>query len=159
MTRFESFAETLAEADGTELREMSFPADNAPEDFRAALTRMQDDGFQPTGFFCGNDSVAVTVLTELMRMGVNVPEQASVVGYADYAVASHTSPALTTVKVPYQKIGVAGVRLLLSRLGVGGPVNDLPAQRIGLVAELIIRGSSGPAPKAHGADLKNRAAP
>lgn len=146
VTRLESFAKIIAETDGTELRDISFATDNAPDDFRAALMRMRAEGFTPTGFFCGNDSVAVTVLTELMRMGIRVPEDASVVGFADYAVASHTSPALTTIKVAYQQIGIAAVRLLLSRLGIGGPRNDLPPQRIGLVPQLIVRDSAGPAP-------------
>jgi len=144
INRLEHFREAVLAEQGTELREISFPADNAPGDFRAALERMEAEGFHPTAFFCGNDWVAVTVLTELLRMGIRVPEDASVVGFADYAIAAQTSPALTTARVPFREFGIAAVRLLLSRLGHFGEVNDLPPQRISLVGELVVRQSSGP---------------
>jgi LacI family transcriptional regulator len=145
VNRLEHFREAVLAEEGTELCEISFPADNAPGDFRAALGRMEAAGFHPTAYFCGNDWVAVTVLTELMRLGVRVPEDASVVGFADYAIAAQTSPALTTVRVPFRRFGIAAIRLLLSRLGYFGEINDLPPQRINLVGDLMIRQSSGPA--------------
>jgi hypothetical protein len=46
--------------------------------------------------------------------------------------------------VPFREFGIAAVRLLLSRLGHFGEVNDLPPQRISLVGELVVRQSSGP---------------
>lgn len=145
VNRLEHFRERLGAEEGTHLREISFPADNAPGDFRQALARMETSGFHPTAYFCGNDYVAVTVLTELLRMGVRVPEDVSVVGYADYPMAAQTSPPLTTVRVPFREMGIAAVRLLLARLGHSDPLNDLPAQRIGLTGTLIVRGTSGPA--------------
>lgn len=140
--RFESFAAQVEAIEGAGIREVILPADNAPDEFAAVLDEFGRQGFDPTGFFCGNDYVAVTVLTELMRLGRRPPEDVSVVGYGDYPVARHTSPMLTTVKVPYRQIGAAALSLLLSRIGQNGPRNDLPPQRIGLVPELIVRKST-----------------
>lgn len=145
--RHASFVKTVERTTGTKVREMVFPADNDPKNFRNDLVAMVARDFQPTAFFCGNDVVALAVQYELTRIGVNIPEDVSVVGYADYALASQVFPPLTTVRVPYEAIGRAAVRQLLSRQGLYGPMNDLPPQRIGLAAELIRRASSGPAPE------------
>ncbi|GLQ10633.1 LacI family transcriptional regulator [Devosia yakushimensis] len=142
--RFESFRSQLAEVSGTKIHELVLPQDNAPTDFSGALSRLHQEGFRPTGYFCGNDYVAVTVLTELMRLGIRVPEEASVVGYGGYAIASHTSPMLTTVEVPYRQIGRMAMSLLLSRIGTDGAVNNLPPQRVGLVPQLVVNGTTAP---------------
>lgn len=144
--RLESFAAQINEVADTELREILLSEDNAPGEFEQAHTNLRRQGFHPTAYFCGNDYVAVTVLTELMRMGQRVPEDASVVGYADYVVAQHTSPALTTVKVPHHQMGAVGMNLLLARLGSSGPMHALSPQRIGLAPELVVRGTTANAP-------------
>ncbi|ODT72123.1 MAG: hypothetical protein ABS75_04815 [Pelagibacterium sp. SCN 63-23] len=142
--RFESFQSQLAGVTNSQVRELVLPEDSAPADFAKALQSLHGEGFVPTGFFCGNDYVAVTVLTELMRLGVRIPDEASVIGYGDYAISRHTSPMLTTVKVPYRQMGSAALSLLMTRVGMGGTINDLPPQRIGLVPQFLQRGTSGP---------------
>jgi LacI family transcriptional regulator len=133
------FAETV---DGMEVEEIGFTEDSAVADFRLAMEEMFARGYHPTAYVCGNDMVAVMVISELMRMGISVPQQAAVTGFGDYTVASQMSPGITTVRVPYQKMGIAALRLLISRIGVDGKTSDLPPQRLGLIGELIIRGST-----------------
>lgn len=133
------FAETVH---GMEVEEIGFAEDSAAAEFRQAMQALFTRGYHPTAYICGNDMVAVMVMSELVRMGISVPQQASVVGFGDYTVASQMSPGITTVRVPYQKMGVAALRLLASRIGSDGLVNDLPPQRLGLIGELIIRGST-----------------
>jgi LacI family transcriptional regulator len=144
--RLRGFSEAIAELDGAELQEISFKEDYRAADFREAVTAMVQTGFEPTAFFCGSDGVAVTVVSELMRMSVAVPSDVSVVGHADYPIATQVSPNLTTIHMPHKQMGIAAVRQLLSRLGMNGQLNDLPPQRISLVPHLIERQSSGPVP-------------
>lgn len=134
------FAETVT---GMEVEEIGFTEDSAAAQFREAMEAMFAQGYNPTAYVCGNDMVAVMVMSELVRMGISVPQQASVTGFGDYTVASQMSPGITTVRVPYQKMGIAALRLLASRIGSEGGVNDLPPQRLGLIGELVIRGSTG----------------
>lgn len=134
-----SFAETV---DGMEVEEVGFTEDSAAAEFRQAMEAQFARGYHPTAYVCGNDMVAVMVMSELVRMGISVPQQASVTGFGDYTVASQMSPGITTVRVPYQKMGIAALRLLASRIGPDGIVNDLPPQRLGLIGELVIRGST-----------------
>ncbi len=145
--RLRGFSKAIATLDGAMLREISFKEDYQATDFRSALKAMADDGFEATAFFCGSDGVAVTVVSELMRMGISVPDDVSVVGHADYPIATQVSPNLTTIHMPHKQMGIAAVRQLLSRLGQNGQLNDLPPQRISLVPHLVERQSTGPATK------------
>jgi LacI family transcriptional regulator len=140
--RYRGFAKAIAEIDGGFLREIDFP-DDQNADFRAAILDLVDGGFEPTAVFCGSDGVAVTVVSELMRMGLRVPDDISVVGHADYPIASQISPKLTTIHMPHRQMGIAAVRLLLSRTGRLGVYNDLPPQRLSLVPWLVERETTG----------------
>lgn len=143
--RLRGFSEAIAAIDGMELREIAFADDQAAEDLRVALLELVRGGFEPTAFFCGSDGVAVTVVSELMRLGLRVPEDVSVVGHADYGIATQISPQLTTVHMPHRQMGIAAVRLLLGRAAQDPFVEDLPPQRVNLVPWLVERQSSAPA--------------
>ena len=143
--RLQSFANVVNAVPETALREMAFPEDDKPTNFRELLKGMVREKFLPTAFFCGNDGVAVTVVSELMRIGIRIPEDVSVVGYADYPIATQIAPRLTTVRSPHREMGVAAVRVVLSRCGRYGPMNDLPPFRLSLAGQLVVRESCGPA--------------
>ncbi|KKB09884.1 LacI family DNA-binding transcriptional regulator [Devosia chinhatensis] len=146
IARMRGFAEAIDAIEGMEVREVAFSDDQAADDLREAIFAMIEDGFEPTAFFCGSDGVAVTVLSELMRMGLRIPEDVSVVGHADYSIATQISPQLTTVHMPHRQMGVAAVRLLLGRANDSPELEGLPPQRVNLVPHLVERQSSGPAP-------------
>jgi LacI family transcriptional regulator len=78
---------------------------------RYALER----GVEFTAVFAGSDMVAAGALEALRVAGLRVPEDVSLAGYDDIPLARHLTPKLTTVHVPYEEIGRAGVRLALAR--------------------------------------------
>ncbi|HWD62711.1 MAG TPA: LacI family DNA-binding transcriptional regulator [Humibacter sp.] len=51
----------------------------------------------PDAFFCFTDSLAIGVLSELWRRGVQVPQGVSVAGFDDVAEGRYATPPLTTV--------------------------------------------------------------
>jgi LacI family transcriptional regulator len=140
--RCDSLRAVAEVTEGMTVEEIGFAADSAANDFRAAMETLFARGYRPTAYVCGNDMVAVMVISELMRMGISVPQQTSVTGFGDYTVASQMSPDITTVRVPYQEMGIAAIRLLLSRIGAHAPANDLPPQRLALIGKLVTRGST-----------------
>jgi LacI family transcriptional regulator len=142
--RLRGFAEAIADIEGAALREIAFEDDRAAAGFNESLLKMVRDGFEPTAFFCGSDGVAVTAVSELMRIGLRVPQDVSVVGHADYPIATQISPKLTTIHMPHRQMGIAAARLLLSRAGLISPLNDLPPQRISLVPHLVVRDTTAP---------------
>lgn len=84
-----------------------------------------------------NDAMAIGVLSELRRHGIRVPEDLSVVGFDDVAVATDLAPALTTARIPMFEMGRHAVSLILR------PASDEP-RTIATTHELIVRRSSGP---------------
>jgi len=84
-----------------------------------------------------NDAMAIGILSELRRHGVRVPEDLSVVGFDDVAVAADVAPALTTARIPMFEMGREAVALIVR------PASDEP-RTIATTHELIVRQSSGP---------------
>jgi LacI family transcriptional regulator len=71
----------------------------------------------PTALCCGNDRMAVAVYGILRTRGIAVPQDMSVAGYDDYRVISETLyPQLTTMELPYARMGEAAARLMLNEL-------------------------------------------
>lgn len=94
-----------------------------------------------TAVFAANDEMAFGLLRALHEAGRRVPEDVSVVGFDDIALAAYASPALTTVKQDWAKIGNELVRIVLGLLD--GTV-DQASSRIGVPTELIVRASTAP---------------
>ncbi|HEY0415079.1 MAG TPA: LacI family DNA-binding transcriptional regulator [Gaiellaceae bacterium] len=97
----------------------------------------------PTAIFCFNDNVAIGALNAVRRRGLRVPEDISIVGFDDTFQATIATPHLTTVRQPLAELGRMGVSLLL-RLIEG---QRLDALRIELATTLVVRDSTGPAPR------------
>ncbi len=68
---------------------------------------------RPTAIFTSTDTLAVGALHEAYSQGVVVPDELSVIGFDDILLASHTIPALTTLRMPTAQIVGHGVRLAI----------------------------------------------
>ena len=112
--------------------------------FTERLQALQREGFLPTALFCGHDGMAVTVVSELLRLGYRIPEDISVVGFGDYSSATQISPQLTTVHVHGLEMGAGCVRLLDDR--ISGRLDSGLALRVQIASTIIHRASSGIAP-------------
>ncbi len=109
----------------------------------AALRRAWEDGLRPTGVLAMSDAIAIGVLRAARELGLRVPEDISVVGFDDIDISQHTNPPLTTVHQPIRQKGESAVRVLLSVV----ERRDLHPVQVRLETRLIIRGSTGPAPR------------
>ena len=102
-----------------------------------------------TGVFAFNDSLAIGLVETLRASGVDVPGQVSVIGVDDIPQAEIMR--LTTVATPTDEAGRAAVEMLLAheppgRRGEHVPSAE-PAERQTLPTHLVVRASTGPAPK------------
>lgn len=109
----------------------------------AAMRRATEDGMRPTGVLVMSDAMAIGVLRAAREMGLRVPDDLSVVGFDDIDISQHTNPPLTTVHQPIRQKGESAVRLLLSVV----ERRDQRPEQIRLETRLIVRGSTGPAPR------------
>lgn len=87
----------------------NFSATVASESIRRLLA--QGVGFDAV--FAGDDGAAMGVLAALKEAGRRVPEDISVIGFDDQAIALHSQPSLATVRAPTEEVGEEAVRLLI----------------------------------------------
>ena len=98
---------------------------------------------RPTALIGFNDKAAVGALAAAAERGLRVPDELSVAGFDDIDLAQATSPMLTTVRQPLAEMGRMAVSLLI-RLLEGHRVDALHVE---LATELVVRGSTGAAPR------------
>jgi LacI family transcriptional regulator len=68
-----------------------------------------------------NDLMAIGAMRHLLTSGISVPDDISVAGLDDIAIAEYGPVPLTTMRVPTYEIGRRGAEILLDALGGGEP--------------------------------------
>ena len=112
---------------------------------RALLAR----GAGPDAVVCANDQMAIGLMREFQRSGVDVPGRVAVTGFDDIYPARLTDPPLTTVSQPLRELGIRAARRLLDRIGaatlppVAEVVSTLPPVAEVLPTHLVVRDSCG----------------
>jgi LacI family transcriptional regulator len=87
---------------------------NFPSGYAGAETLLQPARRGYTAVFCANDQMAISAIARFFDAGVQVPQEVSVLGFDDSAIAPYSTPALTTVRVPIEDAAVNGCRFLLN---------------------------------------------
>lgn len=139
--RYRGFRDGMLDVAGARVDDIVF---DELQGFRRAFLNHVRDGGAPTALFCAHDGIAVSAVSELLRLGIRIPEDISVVGYSDFAAATQISPKLTTVRVPHQEIGAAMVRTIADRL-TSPEGAARPPIRLSLLSELVRRESTAKA--------------
>ena len=84
---------------------------------RKALAKYLDEGNKlPDAFVCANDSMALGICYELEQRGLSVPKDVCVTGFDGIFPNLLHQPALTTVEVPYKKLGYKTIEAVLEYL-------------------------------------------
>jgi LacI family transcriptional regulator len=94
---------------------------------------------RPTAIFAANDDMAAGVIRAADRLNIRIPEQLSVAGFDDIALARLVHPALTTIRQPLAAMADRAAAAII----------EGDASQHGTIvvpAELQIRESTGPAP-------------
>ncbi|WP_461021207.1 LacI family DNA-binding transcriptional regulator [Thalassiella azotivora] len=99
---------------------------------------------RPTAVLAYNDLLAIGVLRGLAQAGVGVPDEVSVVGFDNIFGSDFCTPALTTVAAPLLALGSEALTHLAAQLDGVPPRTGAPTV---LPARLVIRESTGPAPR------------
>lgn len=92
----------------------------------------------PDGFFAINDETASGILYACKLVGLKVPDQVSICGFTDGAIAQSTDPKLTTVEQHGEEIGESAINILIDKLegSHGKNVNKI------VRTNLVVRGST-----------------
>ena len=134
----------LAEA-GLTLRPELCPASNPNVDggfqaMSALLALLSSDC--PTAVIAYNDMMALGVLHAIRAHHLRVPEDISVVGTDDVAIAAHTNPPLTTISQPKYRMGRMAMQVLHRMIQGHPPPEDGYTL---MESALIVRESTAPA--------------
>lgn len=120
-SRLAGFEAGVKQAQGIRVLPLSLPAGTSFHGGREALVRLLEQRPRPDAIFFSNDALAVGALMECRRLGLRVPQDIAIAGFADLDIASEVEPRLTTVQVRSRSIGEEAALLLLARLA-GEPI-------------------------------------
>ena len=135
-------AENLTVIDG-DFYDLSFPSgESGAELFR----KMRKTHLDITAIIGINDYIALGILHAAHEMKLRVPEDISIAGFDDIAFCKYTQPPLTTVFHPCIEAGQRAVEQVVNALNHH---DYKPCKEI-LSTHLVIRRSTGPAPKIPG---------
>ncbi|MFD4788291.1 LacI family DNA-binding transcriptional regulator [Streptomyces sp. NPDC058459] len=88
-----------------------------------AAKELLSEGADITAIFAESDYIASGALTAVRESGLSVPGDISVIGFDDLGLAQETWPPLTTVHLPFDELGRAAARLVLSPPAAGSGRN------------------------------------
>lgn len=120
-----------------------FAGPDGLEGGRQAARELLESGFRPTAILCVNDFMAVGVMRELREEGLQIPRDVSVTGFDNIKLAEFCSPPLTTVHIPREQIG----HIIFENIVGNGDQRRETGREIVIDPELVLRDSTGPAPK------------
>ncbi|MFG1926042.1 LacI family DNA-binding transcriptional regulator [Cryptosporangium sp. NPDC048952] len=98
-------------------------------------------GGRPTAVVCGNDVIALGVLSAAAELGIEVPAQLTVIGFDDIPMAGWPLVGLTTMRCDLPFLAARAVELLMA--AIAAPTT--PPEVIRLRPELVLRRTHGPA--------------
>lgn len=117
-------------------------ADNSEADGAAAMQALLAAAPRPTAVLCITDRLALGAAQAVQQAGLDVPGDVSIVGFDDIPTAAHASPPLTTIRQAHRDKGLLAGQILVACLR-----NEAAPERTVLPVQLIVRDSTGPAPR------------
>jgi len=138
--RFEGYRRALRE-DGLDVDDrLVFQAGRTIEDGAKAALQFINEAADATAIQTVNDMVAIGCIEALLKQGLRVPQDISVVGFGNILLSQHFRVPLTTCRQPKYRLGAAAADAMQQLLKGKRPDSKR------LPAELIVRDSSGTPP-------------
>lgn len=91
-----------------------------------------------TALFCCNDKIAIKMMNQLLALGVQIPNDVSVMGFDDETIVQTAPVGLSTVKQSFETLGSYGADLLLRHINTD---NDFNNTQIFIGTKLVLRDS------------------
>jgi DNA-binding LacI/PurR family transcriptional regulator len=95
---------------------------------------------RPTGMCVVNDYVALAFMAELIKVGVRIPQELSIIGHDNQPIAIYCPVPLTSATQPVDKIVDSVVDLLIERLEGG----TAPPRTVVITGDIVVRDSVAP---------------
>ena len=132
--------EAVRDMKGVELK--SWPLNRAGSNAAEVARRALSNRLRPTAVIAATDHEAVDVYQAAGELGLTIPGDISVVGFADLDFATTMAPPLTTVRQRAGEIGTRAAMMMLDR--IEGNTAGEPSIDVRIDADLVFRRSTGP---------------
>ena len=140
MRRVEGYRRALSENEIVVPEEYIVQGDFQFQSGEMMMTKLMNLPQRPTAVFVLNDMMAIGAVSAARRLGVGVPDDVSIVGFDDIALASLLYPPLTTMAQPTEEIARVAVELLIQKIAHQDV--DHENKKYVLNARLIVRDST-----------------
>lgn len=70
----------------------------------------------PTSYVCDSDDIALRLINTLKTMGVNIPENVSVVSYGNQIASDMSDPPVTALGIDLESISAMAVEIIMKKL-------------------------------------------
>ncbi len=87
-----------------------------PDGYLAGKELFSSRTEHPSAIFCYNDLVAIGLINALTELGIEVPEDVSVMGFDNIDFGEYVRIPLTTVQMPAYEIGKSAANLLVKQI-------------------------------------------
>jgi DNA-binding LacI/PurR family transcriptional regulator len=91
---------------------LTFAAGSSIEEGETAGLQMLNEGQKVTAIQASNDMSAIGVASMLIKQGVRIPEQISIVGFGNILLCEYFKVPLTTVRQPKFRLGQAAMEMM-----------------------------------------------
>jgi DNA-binding LacI/PurR family transcriptional regulator len=141
--RFQGYREALA-AEGLVWEKVAIieRPQNSEAEGAAAMQTLLAGPARPTAVLCITDRLALGAIEAAQQAGLAVPHDLSIVGFDDIPRAAGAAPPLTTLRQAHREKGLLAGQALIGRLR-----GEAVAKHTDLPVQLVVRGSTGPAPR------------
>lgn len=136
--RFDGLSARLGEDGIAPVARIELALPMSPRDGVMGLDQVLSIDPLTQAIFFSADTSAISALLECNRRGIRVPEQLAICGFGNYDLADAVLPSLTTVSVPFEKVGELAAQAILDR--IDGTMSE--PSRIVLPLQLLRRGSA-----------------
>ena len=109
-----------------------------PEDSAVALDQLLAKAPSLTAIFCGNDVLAAGALHRAHERGISIPDELSITGFDDIALAKILRPQLTTIHLPHRFMGEIAAQALYDSV-----INNEPVKSLEIPFSIRDRGTLG----------------
>jgi len=135
--RYKGYCRAHHDAGVTPSDELRINANNQEAHGYRAVEELLAQGHEFDAVFTATDIMAIGAMRALQAHDLDVPRDVAVVGFDDFPLAAHVTPALTTVR---QDMRQAGEGLVASIVGL---IEGQPVESSLMAPDLIIRESCG----------------
>ena len=116
--------------------------DNSIGSGEICAEKLLDQQDRPTAIFAANDDMAAGIVRVADRLGIKIPQELSVAGCDDIALAQQIYPALTTIGQPLAAMAERATSALIDYLRASTPLTGTEI----VSCSIRVRESTGPAP-------------